>query len=350
MSLTTNQKRKVVRHIINNCACNRHAIFNEADGDLLMNTDDERLIDILKASKSVHNNRLVANAARGGRMRFNEDDHSLPEPSGSAEEFLEENEEDFEDEDAEMVDSEEEDGRDFEALLDENEAETDQDRTFYQDEEPAPSGNEGYGGVPQEQDELKDIEPTVEGNEGTDDEYDEEMVNDNMDEDFQSTPEGADPGADKPKYIADNRNRPRQRRYRSRTRNSRNNKFYRKRMTANEEANNWLQGAPKAIRQVVANAIRQENQVKSGLIRNILNNPGNRFKPQYLASKSATELRAMADLASGGRVPSPTSNNYLGASAPTHNYGALDDPSDVLPLPTMDWKAGASSTFRRKRA
>lgn len=64
--LTENQRQQIVDNLCTNCSCQGAQLFTENDRDLLMNTDDERLVSFDQFHRNVQTNEVIANAARKG--------------------------------------------------------------------------------------------------------------------------------------------------------------------------------------------------------------------------------------------------------------------------------------------
>lgn len=108
-----------------------------------------------------------------------------------------------------------------------------------------------------------------------------------------------------------------------------------------------LEQLPPALRSRVLNATVIENQEKQKLIAELTENLDEEVERKLnarLQRKSLDELRdlqALAPRREAGRT------NYFGsAAAPTGNYAV--DPSDILPLPTMNWAEIAGNGSSRR--
>jgi hypothetical protein len=101
----------------------------------------------------------------------------------------------------------------------------------------------------------------------------------------------------------------------------------------------WLRSAPAAVRDVVKNALKTENEEKKIIIDELVANledSSEKFKMRdQLEKKTLSELRGIRSLVSPSKKPAPQ-RNYVGA-APAVNNLSDGDKEDILPLPTMSF-------------
>lgn len=108
-------------------------------------------------------------------------------------------------------------------------------------------------------------------------------------------------------------------------------------------AKEWLEEAPEEVQVVVRNAIRIDNEEKTGLIAKIVANTNNPYSKEQLATMTTEQLRPLAKLATPAvhngngenRVRGLFAPNFVGSAAPTGNQA--EDEEEGLPLPTINW-------------
>jgi len=110
----------------------------------------------------------------------------------------------------------------------------------------------------------------------------------------------------------------------------------------------WLASAPPKIQSAVRNAMAIEAGEKEQLINQLTVNTPAAKKEAVLNRLNRMDLETLRDLSAVApkEEEKPRTVNYLGASVPSRGHTVPDDdPDDVLPLPTVNWKEAASEVM-----
>jgi len=99
-------------------------------------------------------------------------------------------------------------------------------------------------------------------------------------------------------------------------------------------AEEYIQNAPKALRDVLTNSMALHNEEKQRLVDIITANKNNSFSKEDLNNRPLGELKSLARLAGGAEVAQRPANYAGQAPVPTGNVEA----EEVLALPTMNFE------------